>query len=309
MEVVSNLTINGVRSGNTEFTFDGTPSMWGTNAAFAPPTELVAEFKVQTATYDASLGRSPGGSINVVLRSGANQPHVALYWFHNNQHLQSLDVFHRQALYNPATGPVTDAKIASVNPRNILNRFGATFSGPVVVPKVYDGRNKTFWIFSFEGLTRPGVERGNTFFTVPTLPERQGDFSALVKLGANYQIYDPFTTTPAAGGRLTRLPLRGISSRRAAWQRRRSACSNTGRPQTRPALLTDSTTTSGFRHPGTNTGRTRKKSTTASTRNTGCSAATRSGSSCSAQDRPSIIRATEVTATGITTGVLWTMCT
>lgn len=209
VEVLSSLTMNGVRSGNTEFTVDGTPSMWGTNAAFAPPTELVAEFKVQTATYDASLGRSPGGSINVVLRSGANQPHVALYWFHNNQHLQSLDLFQRQALYNPATGPGTDAKLASVNPRNILNRFGATFSGPVVVPKVYNGRNKTFWIFSFEGLTRPGVERGNTFFTVPTPPERQGDFSALLKLGANYQIYDPFTTTPAAGGRYTRQPIPG----------------------------------------------------------------------------------------------------
>lgn len=209
VEVVSSISSNGVRGGNIEFTIDGTPSMWGTNAAFAPPADLVAEFKVQTATYDASVGRSPGGSINIVLRSGGNQPHMALYWFHNNQHLQTLDLFQRQALYNPATGPVTDLKIASVNPRNILNRFGATFSGPVVVPKVYDGRNKTFWIFSFEGLTRPGVERGNTFFTVPTLAERQGDFSALLKLGANYQIYDPMTTTPAAGGRFTRLPIAG----------------------------------------------------------------------------------------------------
>jgi hypothetical protein len=209
VEVMSQFTVNGVRSGNTEFTIDGTPAMWGTNAAFAPPTELVAEFKVQTATYDASIGRSPGGSVNVSLRSGTNQPHMALYWFHNDQHLQALDLFQRQALYNPATGPVTDAKIATVNPRNILNRFGATFSGPVVVPKVYNGRNKTFWIFSFEGLTRPGVERGNTFFTVPTPAERQGDFSALLKLGANYQIYDPMTTTPAAGGRFTRTPIPG----------------------------------------------------------------------------------------------------
>ena len=209
VEVMSSLTVNGVRSGNTEFTIDGTPSMWGTNAAFAPPTELVSEFKVQTAAYDASVGRSPGGNINVVLRGGTNQPHMALYWFHNNQHLQSLDLFQRQALYNPATGPVTDAKIASVNPRNILNRFGQTFSGPVMIPKVYDGRNKTFWIFSFEGLTRPGVERGNTFFTVPTAAERQGDLSALLKLGSNYQIYDPFSTVTAANGRFSRQPLVG----------------------------------------------------------------------------------------------------
>jgi Carboxypeptidase regulatory-like domain/TonB dependent receptor len=209
VEVMSNVSVNGVRSGNTEFTVDGTPSMWGTNAAFAPPTELVAEFKVQTAAYDASIGRSPGGNINVVLRSGTNQLYASLYWFHNNQHLQTLDIFQRQSLYNPSTGPVTDAKIATVNPRNILNRVGATVSGPVVVPKVYDGRNKTFWIFSFEELTRPGVERGNTFFTVPTTPQRLGDFSGLLKLGANYQIYDPMTTVPAAGGLYTRQPIAG----------------------------------------------------------------------------------------------------
>jgi hypothetical protein len=209
VEVMSNMTINGVRGGNVEFTVDGTPSMWGTNAAYAPPTELVAEFKVQTATYDASIGRSAGGNVNVVLRSGGNQPHMALYWFHNNQHMQSLDTFQRQSLYNPSTGPVTDAKIASVNPRNILNRFGATFSGPVYVPKAYNGRNKTFWIFAFEGMTRPGVERGNTFFTVPTAAQRQGNFSDLLKLGAAYQVYDPYTTVPAAGGRFTRQPIAG----------------------------------------------------------------------------------------------------
>jgi hypothetical protein len=209
VEVMSNISVNGVRSGNTEFTVDGTPAMWGTNAAFAPPTDLVAEFKVQTAAYDASIGRSPGGNINVVLRTGTNQLHATLSWFHNNQHLQALDIFQKQALYNPATGPVTPAKIASVSPRNILNRVGATVSGPVILPKLYDGRNKTFWIFSFEELTRPGVERGNSFFTVPTLQQRQGDFSALLNLGANYQIYDPKTTVPAAGGLFTRQPIAG----------------------------------------------------------------------------------------------------
>jgi hypothetical protein len=208
-EVLSSLSVNGVRSGNIEFTVDGTPAMWGTNAAYAPPTEMVAEFKVQTATYDASVGRAPGGNVNVVLRTGTNQFHSTLSWFHNNQHLQSLDLFQRQNLYNPATGPVTDEKVKSINPLNILNRYGATFSGPVMLPKMYDGRNKTFWIYSFEGLTRPGVERGNTFFTVPTAAQRQGDFSALLKLGTVYQVFDPKTTVPAAGGRFSRQPFGG----------------------------------------------------------------------------------------------------
>lgn len=208
-EMLSQLSVNGVRSGNIEFTVDGVPSMWGTNAAYAPPTEMVAEFKVQTATYDASVGRAPGGNVNVVLRTGTNQFHAALQWFHNDQHLQSLDLFQRQNLYNPATGLVTDKKINSVKPLNILNRFGGTFSGPVLLPKVYDGRNRTFWIYSYEGLTRPGFAGGNSFYTVPTLAERRGDFSELLPLGNVYQVYDPTTTVAAGGGRFSRQPFAG----------------------------------------------------------------------------------------------------
>ncbi len=208
-EVLSSLSANGVRGGNIEFSVDGTPAMWGTNAAYAPPADLIAEFKVQTTSYDASIGRAPGGNVNVVLRSGTNKMHSTLYFFHNNQHIQGLDLFQRQTLYNAATGPVTDQKIKTTNPLNVLNRFGATFSGPVLLPKLYDGRNKTFWIYSFEGLTRPGVERGTPFYTVPTVAERGGDFSALLPLGATYLLYDPNTTTAAANGRFQRLPLAG----------------------------------------------------------------------------------------------------
>ena len=209
VEVLSNFSVNGVRPGNTEFTIDGAPSMWGTNASYAPPAEMVAEFKVQTATYDASVGRSPGGSVNVALRSGTNQLHGSFYHFHNNQVMTAMDLFQRQLLYNSQTGPVTEAKRAQANPRNILNRFGANISGPVMLPKLYDGRNKTFWIFGWEMLTRPGVERGNNFYTVPDAAQRAGDFSGLLRLGAAYQIYDPATATPAAGGRIQRLPLAG----------------------------------------------------------------------------------------------------
>ena len=161
VEVLSNIAVNGVRPGNTEFTIDGAPSMWGTNASYAPPAEMVAEFKVQTATYDASVGRSPGGSVNVALRSGTNALHGSFYEFHNNQTMTAMDLFQRQLLYNPLTGPVNDDKRAQANPRNILNRFGANLSGPVVLPKLYQGRNKTFWIFGWEMLTRPGIERGH----------------------------------------------------------------------------------------------------------------------------------------------------
>jgi hypothetical protein len=129
-------------------------------------------------------------------------------WFHTDQHLEALSLFQRQFLYNPATGPVNDAKRLSVNPLNILNRYGATVTGPVVFPKLYDGRNRTFWSFGFEGLSRPVVTLGSAV-TVPTDAERRGDFSALLGAGANYQIYDPATIASAANGRFSRQPFAG----------------------------------------------------------------------------------------------------
>lgn len=203
VEVLSNISVNGARTYNVEFTIDGTPSMWGYYAAYSPPTEMVAEVKVQTATYDATIGRVPGGNVNMVLRSGTNRPHMVAQWFHTDQHLWGIDLFSRQWLYNPSTGPLNDAKRTSVNPLTILNRGSITGSGPVHLPKVYNGRNRTFWTFAYEGLKRSQATLGG-MATVPTVPERSGDFSALLRLGSVYQIYDPATTVAAGGGRYSR---------------------------------------------------------------------------------------------------------
>jgi len=208
VEIVSNMSVNGTRNGNTEYTIDGTPSMSGTNPTYSPPTEMVAEVKVQTATYDAAAGRVPGGNVNIVLRTGGNQLHGAIQWFHTDQHLEALTLFGRQFLYNPATGPLNDAKRQSINPLNILNRYGLTLTGPVVLPKLSDGHNRTFWAFGFEGLSRPVVTQGSPL-TVPTPAERLGNFAALLNVGANYQIYDPATITATTGGRFSRQPFAG----------------------------------------------------------------------------------------------------
>jgi len=182
-DAVSNVGVNGTRRGNVEFSVDGVPNMAGTFNAYSPPADLVQEFKVQTATYDASNGHVAGGNVNMALKSGTNKFHGSLYEFHTDNTLQALDLFQRQFLYDPATGPLTREKERTVSPQTVLNRYGFSFSGPVFIPKLYDGRNRTFWIFGFEGFNRPGIERGNYFYTVPTAAERTGDFSAL--LGAN----------------------------------------------------------------------------------------------------------------------------
>lgn len=207
--VVSWFGVNGTPQQSSEFTIDGTSSMSGRMPSYTPPPDLVAEFRIQTATYDASVGRTAGGAINVALKSGTNKLHGTLYELHNDAHLQSMDLFQRQFLYNAATGPVTDDKRKQAYPYNVFNRFGGSLSGPWLVPKLYNGRNKTFWIFGYEGYRRVRNESGSSVFTVPTAEERAGNFARLLALGASYQIYDPATAVTAANGRISRQPLAG----------------------------------------------------------------------------------------------------
>ncbi|MBI4889269.1 MAG: carboxypeptidase regulatory-like domain-containing protein [Acidobacteria bacterium] len=197
--------INGVRDGNTEASLDGVPNMQGTNTAFSPPQDLVQEFKVQTNNYDATIGRSAGAVVNVSMKSGANDFHGTGYL--NDSRIRSVPWFSSGWLYNPATGPITDEKRRQAAPGWLHQRWGATASGPIRIPGVYDGRNRSFWTFGYEGLK---INRQPTFFqTVPTDAERKGDFSELLKAGSIYQIYDPKTIAPAAGGRYSRQPLPG----------------------------------------------------------------------------------------------------
>lgn len=208
VEVISNFSVSGAGTGNTEFSIDGAPSMWGRNASFVPPADMIGEFKVETARFDAA-GRSAGGSVNVAMRSGTNKLRGTLYERHNNNKLMGIDTFQRGFLNDPATGPLNEEKRKSVQPQHVINHFSATLSGPVVLPRVYSGKNRTFFIYGFEGLTRPSQERGDYTHNVPTLRQREGDFSDLLALGSRYQIYDPATIAPAPNNRYSRQPLPG----------------------------------------------------------------------------------------------------
>lgn len=207
--VTSWIGVDGTPQQNTEFTIDGTAAMTGRAPAYSPPADMISEFKIQTATYDAAIGRTAGGAINVALKSGTNTLHGSAYNTHNNAVLQSMDLFQRQFLYNPATGPVTEEKRKQSFPYTRFNRYGGMLSGPVLIPKVFDGRNRVFWILGYEGYRRRRNEPGTSNFTVPTLPQRRGDFSQLLRVGPAYQIYDPATASPAAGGRVSRQPFPG----------------------------------------------------------------------------------------------------
>jgi len=193
-------TIDGVRRGQSvDITLDGVPSTstgdtnYAVEAAYVPPPDAVSEFKVQTASYDASVGHSPGGVVNISLKSGTNSFHGSAYYVKMDPALHANTFFGN--------------RVGQLRPVFDYDRWGTVASGPVILPKLYNGRNRTFYMYGYEGIHT--VEPRGSTLTVPTATQRQGDLSDLLKLGANYQIYDPFSRRPAPGGRFQADPLPG----------------------------------------------------------------------------------------------------
>jgi hypothetical protein len=186
----SSLSVNGVRQLNNEFMLDGSNNTQGGQVAYSPPQAVVDEFKVQTATFDASFGFMPGAAVNMTLKTGTNDLHGQINYFMQNPALNANNYF----------------RLAAGKPDMRIHRMSSSLTGPVDIPKVYNGRNKTFftaafeWIYSFD--PSPWVVE-----SVPTAAERAGNFSSLLNVGSNYQIYDPFSTTAAANGQFSRTPL------------------------------------------------------------------------------------------------------
>ena len=183
----SGIVVDGAQGGN-EFTLDGSPNMAnGRRVAFVPPRDVVEEFKVETANFDAADGHTAGGNVNVVIKSGTNSLHGTLYEFLRNDKLSGNDFFLNR----------------SGRPRDALryNLYGGTVGGPVWIPKLYNGRNRTWFFFGYEGIKDRFPEP--TQNTVPTEAARNGNLSA-------YQaIYDPLTAVAEAGGRVRRQPFSG----------------------------------------------------------------------------------------------------
>jgi len=186
----STMSIDGTRSGSNQFMMDGAPNMQGTQIAYSPPPGVVEEFKVQSATFDASSGFMGGASLNMSLKSGTNSPHGQVYYF----------------MQNPVFTADKYFRLAAGKPQFRLYRWGGNMSGPVVLPKLYNGKNRTFFMYGYEGIwsfdPSPWVVEA-----VPTAAMRTGDFSSLLALGSRYQIYDPYSIQPSGNGRTSRQPL------------------------------------------------------------------------------------------------------
>jgi hypothetical protein len=166
---------------NSEFTIDGSSNVVsGARVGIQPPADAIQEFKVETAVYDAQLGHTGAGSVNLALKSGTNLLRGAASYF-NRDDSRSANLF------------ASNARGGAISPRN-YNRFSGTLGGPIF-------KNKTFFMGSYERLQDDTIETFTT--SVPTAKMRQGDFSELLASGT--QIYNPYSAR-LVNGVVTRDP-------------------------------------------------------------------------------------------------------
>lgn len=193
-------SINGAANFTSEVTVDGMPNTTPRNGArnnfliYTPSVDAVSEFKVETNALSAEFGRFNGGVISVVTKSGTNQFHGTIYEFLRNSAMDANNFF-----ANRAGVPLGSLK---------RNQFGATLGGPVVLPKLLNGKDRTFFFIDYEGFRE--TQLANATFTVPTALERNGDFSRTTNAaGALINVYDPATLREVSAGSFTRTPFPG----------------------------------------------------------------------------------------------------
>jgi len=187
--------VNGSQTRAKEVLVDGagatSPESGGTLFTY-PSVEAVQEFKLVSSGFNAEFGRTGGGFLMFTTRSGTNELHGALFEYFRNEK------FDARGFYAPTT------------PINKQNEFGVNLGGPIAVPKVYNGRNRSFFFFNYTGFRfRSGAL--NELFSLPTEAMRGGDFSALrAPNGQPLEIYDPLTTR-VEGGQTVRTPFPNAS--------------------------------------------------------------------------------------------------
>jgi len=201
---VSNVSMGGSRANSNNILLDGIANMNITSqVAFVPSPDAVQEMKVQINTYDAEFGRASGGVLNATVKSGTNQFHGSMYEFWRN------DVLEANSFINNS---VNEGK-----PRQRYNLFGATSGGPVYIPRLYDGRNRTFIFGSWEAIRQ--ADPTSLLTTVPAAAQREGDFSGTVDgQGRALAIFNPFSSraNPAISGGFLRDPFPGNRIPRSA---------------------------------------------------------------------------------------------
>jgi hypothetical protein len=192
------VSVNGAPAGTTDYTIDGMPNTQtantsnGSGAANSPPADIVEEFKLETP-FDASVGHTSGTVVNVSLKMGTNKLHGSGYLFDREPDWNANTYF-----ANRNGTPRGDFK---------YKRWGASLSGPVIIPRLYHGKSRTFFTYGYEGIDT--TTYGSTTASVPDAAQASGDFSRLLALSSRYQIYDPGTIALTSDGRYASQPVPG----------------------------------------------------------------------------------------------------
>ena len=170
---VISLVTNGQRDNNMHATLDGVIANEArvNSVPWSPSPEAMEEVKMYTGSYSAEFGTNSAGQLIMVMRSGTNDLHGSAYEFLRNNKLDAENYF--QNYFNAPGAPPNPAS----NLRQ--SQYGVVMGGPVWIPKVYNGKNKTFWLFNYEGRRRSQPGTISTYL-VPTDQMRVGDFSQLL---------------------------------------------------------------------------------------------------------------------------------
>ncbi|HZY62391.1 MAG TPA: carboxypeptidase-like regulatory domain-containing protein [Edaphobacter sp.] len=178
------IQMNGSQAYTTEILVDGFPGgqarIAGNFTESSPPPDAISEFKITTSALPAEYGHTGGGVGSFTVKSGTNEFHGTAYEYLRNSF---LDAENWLAKHN-------NARVNSTK----QNEFGATIGGPIILPHLYDGHDKTFFFFSYNG-SRLAGPNSYTQTQIPTLDERNGLFTFTGGPTANAGLYDPGTTT------------------------------------------------------------------------------------------------------------------
>ncbi len=185
-QVVYNPSVNGQNNRANMYLLDGVVNIetFGNAYAIPPIIDTIQEFKVQSHNDSSDIGMAAGGTINVATKSGTNEFHGSAWNFHKNNVLTARNYF-------LPTVPVTRT-----------NQYGVTAGGPVFIPKLYNGKNKSFVFGGWEGFRYS--EPAFTYFNVPSEANLRGDFSDQTR-----QIFDPLSTRVGPSGAYLRDPFPG----------------------------------------------------------------------------------------------------
>jgi len=232
----SQLSVNGSRTVNNEFTVDGVSVVSGSTGGVQtlPPADAIREFKVLTSAYSAEYGRTSGATVTLIVNSGGSQFHGGAYEYFRNEDLNANNFF------NNVRG--------QQRPEDRYNLFGAKIGGPVVLPKLKGLRDKSFFFFNYEGLRQ--ISPFATTSSVPSPAFRSGDFSS-----SPIPVYDPSTKNPFAGNQIpaSRLDPAGVKTLGVL-----PGPDSSGSPDTANGRVVNNYVSTGSSKPGSNNFTTRE---------------------------------------------------